>query len=108
MSTMPEAALLTQTVGRGEGEGVDAIDSEYDAVGLIDAIGLLDAISDADTEGVDPTDFVRDGDPEGEATERLLDAEIEEEAIRLRDSDTERLTDADPDGDMLPIIPTKL
>ena len=98
---MPEAALLTQTVGRGEGEGVDAIDSEYDAVGLIDAIGLLDAISDADTEGVDPTDFVRDGDPEGEATERLLDAEIEEEAI-------ERLTDADPDGDMFPIIPTKL
>jgi len=95
---MPEAALRTQTVGRGEGEGVEAIDSENDA----------EAISDADTDGVDPTDFVRDADPDREATERLTDAEIEGEAIRLRDSDTERLIDAVIDGDILPIIPTKL
>lgn len=54
LSTMDEAALRTQTVGRGEGDG--------------------EAITEGETEGVAATDFVGDGETD---TERLSDLVME-------------------------------
>ena len=51
MSTTPEAALRTQTVGRGDGEGVGAFEAEYDGDAETDAVGLGEAAVEADCEG---------------------------------------------------------
>lgn len=56
LSTMDEAALRTQTVGRGEGDG--------------------EAITDDETEGEAATDFVGDGDEDDDAI-RLRDSDTE-------------------------------
>lgn len=67
MSTMPEAALRTHTVGKGEGVGVAAFEAEYEGVAETEAVGLGEAAVEADQEGVGTTDFVEDAETEAEA-----------------------------------------
>jgi hypothetical protein len=64
---MPEAALRTQTVGRGEGDSEAAVEAEYEGVAKTDAVGLGEAAVEADQEGVGTTDFVEDADIEVDA-----------------------------------------
>ena len=75
--------------------GVGAVEAEYEGDAVTEAVGLGEAIADEETEEVGASDFVGDGDKDDEAS-------------RLRDSDTERLVDLVLEGEMLPIVPAKL
>ena len=58
LSTIEEAALRMQTVGKGEGDGEGAFEAEYDGDAETDAVGLGEAPLDGETEDVGPADFV--------------------------------------------------